>query len=138
MNIRIWRYAPEPPALKGVSPQIYAIRHIGRATIGLAYTSFFHYIKYISHGRLGPCCRCTGAYPRPFFHLLLFGVLPTALLWTHLITLCNQLFVIRYFHYFDNYYAMCIPILWYVSSYFIIRYLLWCCTLFLYFYIPIL
>ena len=73
MNVRIWRHALEPPALKGVSPQIYALRNIGRATIGLAYTSFFHYIKYISHGRLGPCYRCTGAYPTPFSIYSYFG-----------------------------------------------------------------
>jgi hypothetical protein len=30
------------------------------------YKFFFHYIKYISHGRLGPYYRCTGAYPTPF------------------------------------------------------------------------
>ena len=50
----------------------------GRITTNIRHTQYrkgnnrpslyklFHYIKYISHGRLGPCCRCTGAYPTPF------------------------------------------------------------------------
>ncbi len=137
MNVRIWRYAPEPPALKGVLPQIYAIRHIGRETIDLAYTSFSLHKVHISWPRRTLLYVHRGLY-KTFFCLLLFGVLPTAFLWAYFITLCNQLFVFRYFRIFDNYLPMCTPILWYVSSYFVIRYILWLCTLFLYYYIPIL
>ena len=65
MNVRIWRHALEPLALKGVSPQKYAIRYIGREQ-WTQLIQVFHYIKYISHGHIGLCYRYTGAYPPPF------------------------------------------------------------------------
>ncbi len=94
MNIRKWKYDSEPPAMKGVLPQIYAIHHIGRETIELAYTSFpLH--KYISQGHIGPCHLYPGVYTNIFF-LYTYWCISHCTLWTHFITLCNQLFVIRY------------------------------------------
>ena len=74
MNVRIWRHALEPPALKGVSPHIYAMHHMPyrKGTMDFNLYNFFHYIKYISHGHIELCYRYTGAYPNTFFHLLLF------------------------------------------------------------------
>ncbi len=121
MNVRKWRYAPEPPALKGVLPQIYAIRHIGRKTIELAYTSF-SLQKYISHGHIGPCYMYPGVYTNTFSFTLIMVVFTA--LYEHILSHFVNSYSLFVISIFDTYLSMCVPILWYVSSYllFVIHY----------------
>jgi hypothetical protein len=109
MNVRKWRYAPEPPALKGVLPQIYAIRHIGRETIDSAYTSFSLHKVHISWPHRPLLHVPRGLYTN-LFSLHLFWVFLTAF-YEHILSHFVISYSLLVISLFNNYLSMCIPIL---------------------------